>query len=327
MATRRLISNTDMTIQHLPEKQCGYQSVPAELGDGASRFYQLEDDFQLITTDYTLCTDLSIRSRIETDEPRMVVTLGLKGNSAFITTEGNHLQFAQGYTSITTFTDVSGERRFPAGTNVLQLRFSVGFSWLTQHFDPKQIESLDAGRKIKLISHRPISVAALPAAQNLLRADVVGPGQALFRQGLGQAIVASELSAFLMEDQTVSQRFGLREQAIAQQVRDILYSEFKCPPTVSVLARRVGTNTSKLKQLIRQFFDTTPYGIVLERRMHHAHDLLKTENYSIAMVAEAVGYQHASNFSAAFMRYFGYSPKFLKKDFSQHVQTELGSDF
>ncbi|MGR8930082.1 MAG: helix-turn-helix transcriptional regulator [Gammaproteobacteria bacterium] len=314
MATRTLISSADLVTQYLPEQHCRCQPLPHDLGNGTSRFYQLDDDFQLITTDYTPRKNLTIGSRIETAEPRMVVTLGLKGHSTFETGGGKQLQFEPGYTSITVFNCVAGERRFSSEQNVLQLRFSVGLTWLTRHFEMYQNKAIFSGGKFNLLSHRPISVSALQAAKNLLGANVTGASQHLFRHGLAQAILASELSPLLEENNNVNQRFGPREQTMARRARDILWNEFKCPPSVPILARRVGTNTCKLKQSLHYFYATTPYGVVLESRMHRARDLLKTDQYSIAMVAEAVGYQHASNFSTAFTRYFGYSPKLLKRD-------------
>jgi AraC-like DNA-binding protein len=79
-----------------------------------------------------------------------------------------------------------------------------------------------------------------------------------------------------------------------------------------MLSKRIGTNPCKLKQLFRQHFETTPYGMLLDIRMQQAAQLLKNRQTPINKIAESVGYQHPSNFSTAFSRYFGYSPKSLK---------------
>jgi AraC-like DNA-binding protein len=43
--------------------------------------------------------------------------------------------------------------------------------------------------------------------------------------------------------------------------------------------------------------------------MRHAYRLLESKQLPINAVAETVGYRHASNFSLAFNKYFGISPK------------------
>jgi AraC family transcriptional activator of pyochelin receptor len=80
---------------------------------------------------------------------------------------------------------------------------------------------------------------------------------------------------------------------------------------VQDLSRRVGTNQLKLKQLFHHFFNSTPYGVLLEIRMHAAHRLLESTHCQVAAAAESVGYRHTSNFSVAFTKYFGISPKHI----------------
>ena len=100
---------------------------------------------------------------------------------------------------------------------------------------------------------------------------------------------------------------------IVTKARNILESEFRTPPTVAELARRVGTNQFKLKQLFHNFYDTTPYAFLYEVRMKVAYKMLESKYCHVNEVADFVGYQHASNFSSAFIKYFGVSPKYITK--------------
>jgi len=43
--------------------------------------------------------------------------------------------------------------------------------------------------------------------------------------------------------------------------------------------------------------------------MEKAYALLESSSQQVLAVADAVGYAHASNFSTAFIKYFGVSPK------------------
>jgi transcriptional regulator GlxA family with amidase domain len=42
--------------------------------------------------------------------------------------------------------------------------------------------------------------------------------------------------------------------------------------------------------------------------MRHAHQLLRANSMSICQVAECVGYQHQTSFTAAFRGHFGFLP-------------------
>ena len=95
----------------------------------------------------------------------------------------------------------------------------------------------------------------------------------------------------------------------AQLARRILEEHFVAPPTVEQLARRVGVNRTRLRHDFKCIFGITIAEFVQARRMEMARQLLRDESISIGVIAEAVGYSHAGNFSAAFRRHFGVSPR------------------
>ncbi|MFA5018281.1 MAG: helix-turn-helix transcriptional regulator, partial [Methylobacter sp.] len=85
------------------------------------------------------------------------------------------------------------------------------------------------------------------------------------------------------------------------------------PPSVEELSKRAGTNQFKLKKLFHHFFNNTPYGLLLEIRMNNAYQLLESGQCQVGVAADRVGYSHASNFSTAFIKHFGISPKAISK--------------
>jgi len=50
--------------------------------------------------------------------------------------------------------------------------------------------------------------------------------------------------------------------------------------------------------------------------MHNAYQLLESTHCQVSVAADRVGYNHASNFTAAFIKYFGISPKVVSKQYS-----------
>lgn len=93
------------------------------------------------------------------------------------------------------------------------------------------------------------------------------------------------------------------------EARDILIAEFAEPPTIDTLARRVGLNRTKLQRGFKEVFGTTIFDFCLARRMDLARELLAGGGLTISEIAETVGYEHATNFTAAFRRRFNSLPK------------------
>jgi len=106
------------------------------------------------------------------------------------------------------------------------------------------------------------------------------------------------------------------ERERLQDAFDIIQASFVHPPTLAELARQVGLNEFKLKRGFKQIFGTTVYGLVLRERMNKARELLLAgdtqRSISIADIAESVGYQHATHFTAAFKKYFGELPSEIR---------------
>ncbi len=78
--TRRWSISSDELQVHR-KNDCLHQSLPEDLGVGHSAIFQLDQDLSYIETRYTTSKDLAVLSRIDYQEPRLMVTLGLKGGA------------------------------------------------------------------------------------------------------------------------------------------------------------------------------------------------------------------------------------------------------
>lgn len=307
------LDTEDLPVTFLTEQKCLLQSLVPEAGYGYTQISALDQDLSYMETHYQPSRNFAIGSRMDYDEFRIVVTLGLIGNSRFTGRQGDDIVFDRGYTTVTAFSSTQGERRYTAGKPITQLRFSLGNSWLDRYFG--ECECLDKLNKSghHILSHRPTSTQSLIFAQQLLARNVADPMLPAFRHGQALLILATELAPLIAQGGTAGTPLTSREMALAEAARDILFSEFKDPPSVMQLARRVGTNQIRLTQLFRRCFSNTPYGVLLEIRMKKACELLESRRLPVETVADLVGYRHASSFSAAFSKHFGVSPKHLSK--------------
>ncbi|QNL49614.1 helix-turn-helix transcriptional regulator [Olivibacter sp. SDN3] len=103
-----------------------------------------------------------------------------------------------------------------------------------------------------------------------------------------------------------------KELQRVQRVKEILENQYHLDHTLLSLARNVGTNDASLKKHFKQAFGVTVFSYLNEVRMLRAKALLLQENEKVAVVAGKVGYKHATHFSAAFKKYFGYLPTRIK---------------
>ena len=85
------------------------------------------------------------------------------------------------------------------------------------------------------------------------------------------------------------------------------------PASLLDLAHQVGTNEYYLKKYFKQVFGKTVFEYMHEKRMLRARYLLKEEGRNVNEVAQYLGIAEATNFSAAFKKYFGVSPSKLNR--------------
>ncbi|MDD2760634.1 MAG: AraC family transcriptional regulator [Methylomonas sp.] len=310
-ATTFRINNEELPWLAMPEEGCQYQGLPEALGSGCSRLFMLEADFSLIETQYVPARSLAVYNRIDSQEPRMVLTLGLTGCSSFNERQGREIAFKAGFSTLTAFNSSAGWRQYQSNQPVTQLRFMMSKQWVERNFDDSVLTKLFDKNATQVVKQRPILPSSLQLAHCIRNRQVAANAGTLFKQGLAMAIVASELTDLINEPQPNSFRTTFRDKQLAESARDILLAEFAAPPSLAELSHRIGTNQFKLKQVFRHCFDNTVYGMLLDIRMEKAHRLLTDGRYTVGLAAEAVGYAHASNISAAFTRYFGFPPKSL----------------
>lgn len=112
-----------------------------------------------------------------------------------------------------------------------------------------------------------------------------------------------------------------RDVTLAQAALDRLQHEYRRPPLFGDLAHELGTNQNKLKTVFKDAFGVTMAEYCLERRMREAQQLLLEAKLTIAQVAERVGYEHQSSFSAAFRSHLGMSGREYRQHRAPFTQT------
>lgn len=306
------ISVEDLPTIEVAESGFRRQTFPDHLGSGYTDTRVIDQGLSFIHTRLEVNNHISVLSSNSSEEPRLIVTIGLEGRSRFVAHgEDAELEFSTAYTTIVASYQTTGERQYHADERVHQIRLSMTGAWIQRHLgDELHHRFFDRGNT-QLLSYQPTGGQGLILAKKLPDLNPADPLNKLAFQAQALAVIASELSHFgKPSDNPLA--LSERDMRLAQAVRTIITNEYRNPPTLSELARRIGTNQQKMVRLCQNLFGRTPHELLTDIRMETARQLLESA-LSVTEVADRVGYSHVSTFSAAFSQHFGISPKTLRK--------------
>ncbi|MGC4026754.1 MAG: AraC family transcriptional regulator [Mesorhizobium sp.] len=108
------------------------------------------------------------------------------------------------------------------------------------------------------------------------------------------------------------QRQGKPRMQIRQRceyIKDYILKHLGDDLTIERIAREAGASVSWVQRHFLEEFGTGVFDFVRASRLQVGRDALENDGATIAQAAYAAGYSDASNFSAAFKRAFGFSPK------------------
>lgn len=96
---------------------------------------------------------------------------------------------------------------------------------------------------------------------------------------------------------------------LVYKARDILLADLVHPPDLPTLTHLVGTNHNKLTREFQHHLGMSVFAWLREQRLVSAQALLKREHLQIQQVADQVGFKRVGDFSTAFKRRFGVTPR------------------
>jgi AraC-like DNA-binding protein len=106
-----------------------------------------------------------------------------------------------------------------------------------------------------------------------------------------------------------NEQFTTRELRCFQAAHKLLVNQLADPPNIRDIARTVGLNETVLTHGFKAIYGETIFDFSVRCRMQRALTLLRERRITVAEVAPAVGYHHATSFATAFRRHFGLRPK------------------
>ena len=101
---------------------------------------------------------------------------------------------------------------------------------------------------------------------------------------------------------------------LIQHVYDYILANLNSPlPSSKELSRIFGSNDYKLKSGFKHLFKTSIYQFYTDERMKRARLLIQETKIPLKSIASTNGFTSYPNFSRAFKKHFGYTPKDIKR--------------
>ncbi len=187
---------------------------------------------------------------------------------------------------------------------------------------PSELADMNFGQTVSrdrpdsklLITVGQTTPAMLTVLQQIMACPHEGQLKLLYMESKALELIVMKL-AQVQESALIPQfKYQIKADDIDRlhRAREILIQNLAHPPSLKGLAKQTEMNDFKLKRGFRQMFGTTVFGYLHQCRMEKAQMILERGNYSVAQVAQKVGYASPSQFSAAFKRRFGVTPRSYK---------------
>jgi AraC family transcriptional regulator, transcriptional activator of the genes for pyochelin and ferripyochelin receptors len=181
---------------------------------------------------------------------------------------------------------------------------------------PDHMETVMGGDALHLLQRCPthvgrVSDLARTVAWQMRGCTLSGPARRLYLAGKALEMMGESFTGPGASSTTApSGAWSARDIECFHAAHAILLAELADPPTVTALARRVGTNARKLSQGFADLFGAPVYRFVKALRLEEAKRMIEAGETSISRVAQSFGYQPA-HFSTEFRRRFGHAPSAL----------------
>ena len=180
---------------------------------------------------------------------------------------------------------------------------------------PAWLESFLEGDASKLHSSHRLTAAMRSAANGILTAEPNGFLFELLLQAKCEELLWHGLLALCSENDEEAAIAGL-SHAESQKIdlaRERIILSFPEVPPLAQLASELKLSPWKLNRGFKAIHGMTASQYVVELRMQRARELLSEDQLSIQDISMEVGYDYLTNFSKAFKRHTGLSPRTFRE--------------
>ncbi len=199
--------------------------------------------------------------------------------------------------------------RYDAGARERSVTVIASRSWLRDELADDLPQAMaDALTQPPFYHPFPLNADMTATVTGLMDCSLTGNMRVMYARGCAYELIALTVAA-MRSSSTGDNDIPARDARLIQEARDILNEHLVPDHTIQGLARQVGLNEAKLMSGFKHLYGQTIFDYCQSRRMEHARHLLEDTELSITEISFEVGYEYPSNFTTAFKRHFGVTPK------------------
>lgn len=113
--------------------------------------------------------------------------------------------------------------------------------------------------------------------------------------------------------QAIQQQTTTAKTELMLQAVQYMHESYNKPISVTQVSQYVGVERRRFAYLFERYTGMTPNHYLTNFRMKRSRELLRAQHYTVAQVAELVGYHDSFYFSRVFKKYNGISPSDYRK--------------
>lgn len=154
------------------------------------------------------------------------------------------------------------------------------------------------------------SITILECIKKMQESQHVGLIKRTFWETRVMELLYLQLMQYKLDVTATFRKVMLREYDLQKitEAKSILIENYKSPPTIAELSKRVGINQQKLKRGFKLIYMTTPNKLLTDYRIETAA-LLLVGGDSVKYVVDEIGYSNRSHFARKFREKYGVLPK------------------
>ncbi|WP_175530322.1 helix-turn-helix domain-containing protein [Desulfobacula phenolica] len=155
--------------------------------------------------------------------------------------------------------------------------------------------------------------------QQIIACPYQGEIQRLFFESKALELVALKLMEMGEYQDNYPSNLSRPDSEQIREAYHILTSRIESPPSLNDLSRQVGINRNKLNQGFKLIYGDTVFNTLRNIRLNRARTLLLNTELSLSEIAFSVGYNNQANFTTAFRRQCGKTPKSVRLESIAHL--------
>ena len=281
---------------------------------------EFEDGLSLVKSDIQFQEDYGIK--IDGDSKNMIFTFLLDGITKYQpSTHSFNIDAKKDHTTVVIDNYSNGVKKYNRNTHLKSVQLFLKEDYFKnllndEYFEHSLVKKFNQNNDfLECIKLNKTDASTKINISEIFQTPFDGSFNKLYIQSKALDILQHELKNILKPQLKNNKdlKFSEYDRQALYKAKDILIANMANPPSLISLSKMVKLNEFKLKIGFKKIFNNTAYGLLFEHKMIRAKQLLKDSEYDINEIANLIGYKYPCNFTTAFTKRFGVSPKELMK--------------